>query len=193
MALTDEQRLRIEANRRAALEKLKRKREQRTSRDDDDVFEAGGFVEDNKPVEPVNEPAHGGNARNGRNGETNRNKRRKPQQDTRNDVSQQPRSAPDDDDDESIEEWELSASEYITRSEAQKCYCVPDGTLQVCDFIERDNPKRRGWATMKLYSRVEVRRRARKRLGGKQGLITEREKRKAKRNDKDAELTDIFR
>ena len=134
MALTDEQRLRIEANRQAALEKLKRKREQRisrTCRDNNDVFEAGGFVE-GKAVKPG-----------GTNDETNHNKRRKSHQDLRN------RTAPDDDD-ESVEEWELSASEYITRSEAQKCYCVPDGTLQVCSFIERDNPKRRGWAMMKL-------------------------------------------
>mmetsp|Transcript_4006 Transcript_4006/g.8935 ORF Transcript_4006/g.8935 Transcript_4006/m.8935 type:complete len:190 (-) Transcript_4006:633-1202(-) len=189
MALTDEQRLRIETNRRAALEKLKRKREQRSSRtclDDNNVFEAGGFVED-KPATSANKTAHGG-----RNGETNHNKRRKSHHGTGKDNPQQLRTAPDDDD-ESVEEWELSASEYITRSEAQKSYCVPDGTLQVCSFIERDNPKHRGWAMMKLYNRAEVRRRGRKRFGGKQGLIIEREKRKAKRNDKDAELTDIFR
>jgi hypothetical protein len=38
---------------------------------------------------------------------------------------------------------------------------------------------------MKLYSRAEVRRRARKRYGGKTGLILEREKRKKKKYEKE--------
>lgn len=97
-------------------------------------------------------------------------------------------------DEESLEDFELSASEYITKSDAQRIYCLPLGTLAVCSHTERENPHKKGWSNMKLYLRSEVRRRARKRFGGKEGLIREREKRKEKRLEKDLEESqDVFR
>mmetsp|Transcript_12660 Transcript_12660/g.27730 ORF Transcript_12660/g.27730 Transcript_12660/m.27730 type:complete len:193 (-) Transcript_12660:648-1226(-) len=97
-------------------------------------------------------------------------------------------------DEESLEDFEHEATAYISQTEAQREYCVPLGTLQVCSFIEKDNPHKRGWSKMKLYSRSEIRRRARKRFGGKEGLIREREKRKEKRLAKDLDgVKDAFR
>merc|ERR1712086_558221 len=96
----------------------------------------------------------------------------------------------DGDDESSLEDFEHNASTHISQAEAKRSYCVPPGTLAVCAYIERENPHQRGWAKMKLYSRSDVRRRARKRFGGKGGLVEEREK---KRFEKDMEeMKDVF-
>ncbi|KAL3790368.1 hypothetical protein HJC23_002754 [Cyclotella cryptica] len=98
-----------------------------------------------------------------------------------------------DGDDESLEDFEHNASEYITQTEAQRMYCVPLGTLAVCSYIKRDNPHKKGWSDMKLYLRSEVRRRARTRFGGKDGLIQERARRKENSLNKDLEdMKDVF-
>jgi hypothetical protein len=99
-----------------------------------------------------------------------------------------------DDDESSLEDFEQNASPYISQSEAQRLYCIPLGTLAVCSYIEKDNPRKSGWSKMKLYLRSDVRRRARKRFGGMEGLIKEREQRKKKRFEKDLEeMKDVFR
>ena len=60
--------------------------------------------------------------------------------------------------------------------------------------VEKENPRHRGFSTMKLYYRAELRRRARKRYGGKEGLIEERRKREEKRFENDiAKTKDIFK
>mmetsp|Transcript_9188 Transcript_9188/g.21148 ORF Transcript_9188/g.21148 Transcript_9188/m.21148 type:complete len:166 (-) Transcript_9188:540-1037(-) len=93
-----------------------------------------------------------------------------------------------------LEEFEIHASPYVTKKEAMQTYCLPEGTLAVCEFVERENPHRKGWTPMKLFRRSEVRRRARKRFGGLEGLIAERKKREEKRFQKDWESTkDIFK
>ena len=98
-----------------------------------------------------------------------------------------------DGDDESLEDFERDASEYITQTEAQRIYCIPLGTLAVCSHARRDNPHKKGWSDMKLYLRSEVRRRAWKRFGGKKGLIQERARRKEKRLNRDLEdMRDVF-
>jgi DNA-repair protein complementing XP-A cells len=97
-------------------------------------------------------------------------------------------------DDDELEAFEEGASEYVTKQEAMKMYCLPAGTLAVCEVIEKPNPRNGAWNSMKLYRRSEVRRRARQRFGGLEGLIAEREKRAEKRFEKDLERTkDIFR
>ena len=99
-----------------------------------------------------------------------------------------------DDNESSLEDFEQNASPYISQSEAQRLYCIPLGTLAVCSYIEKDNPRKSGWSKMKLYLRSDVRRRARKRFGGMEGLIKEREQRKKKRFGKDLEeMKDVFR
>merc|ERR1712176_753125 len=93
-----------------------------------------------------------------------------------------------------LEEFEINASSFVSKKEAKEMYCLPEGTLAVCSFGEKDNPRNRGWTKMKLYDRSEIRTRARKRYGGMEGLIAERESRIMKRFKKDLEETkDVFK
>lgn len=80
-----------------------------------------------------------------------------------------------------LEEFEVGAPDYITKKEAMHMYLLPEGTLAVCQFIEKENPRNRGWTGMKLYCRAEIRRRAHERWGGIHGLALERKKREEKR------------
>ena len=93
--------------------------------------------------------------------------------------------------DDSLEAFEEGASEYITKQEAMKMYCLPQGTLDVCSFIEKPNPKKMSWSSMKLYSRAEIRQRAHIRYGGVNGLSAEREKRSRSRFEKDLEKSKL--
>lgn len=83
--------------------------------------------------------------------------------------------------DEILESFEVGAPAMITKREAMIVYCLPEGTLAVCQCVEKENPHRKGWSAMKLYYRSEIRRRARDRFGGLQGLIAERKSREVKR------------
>lgn len=92
------------------------------------------------------------------------------------------------------EDWEENASPFVFKKEAQQMYCLPEGTLAVCSFTEKENPRNKGFAPMKLYDRKDIRRRAHKRFGGVEGLKKERRSREEKRFQKDLERTqDIFR
>ena len=122
--------------------------------------------------------------------ETNKSNR---QQQTRVGSSVKDENVDNEDDNISLEEFELNASPYISQTEAQRLYCVPLGTLAVCTYIEKPNPRSKSFTPMKLYNRSEVRQRAHVRYGGKAGLIAERERRKKNRSDKDLdEMTNIF-
>jgi hypothetical protein len=90
-------------------------------------------------------------------------------------------------DDVELEEFEEHASEFTTKTEAMKMYCLPEGTLAVCQFMEKANPHHKGWTPMKMYWRSEIRMRARKRFGGLEGLVAERKKREERRFAKDLE------
>lgn len=96
-------------------------------------------------------------------------------------------------DDVELEEFEVGASEWITKAEAMKMYCVPQGTLAVCQVEERPNPHHASWKPMKLYLRSEVREKGRKRFGGLDGLVEERNQRRKKQLEKDmAKARSIF-
>jgi DNA-repair protein complementing XP-A cells len=88
------------------------------------------------------------------------------------------------------EDWEVGLSEWVSKKEAVAKYCLPEGTLAVCEVLTKENPHRKGWAPMKLYKRSELRERAYKRFGGKEGLIEERTKREQKRLSKDLKVAD---
>lgn len=95
---------------------------------------------------------------------------------------------------EDCEEWELGLPEWVTKKEAVSKYCLPEGTLAVCEVKTKDNPHRKGWAPMKLFRRSQIRQKAYKRFEGKEGLIAERTKRANKRLEKDMAAADkIFR
>lgn len=93
-----------------------------------------------------------------------------------------------------LEDFEVDAPPTVTKREAMEKYCLPEGTLAVCSFSTRENPRRKGWHPMKLYNRAEIRERARKRHGGLEGLIRERQRREEKRLKRDLDATkDVFR
>lgn len=206
MALTEEQRRRMEENRKRALEikrkkQLEREEKEKRSVEGNNVFEAGGFVSSStETVESQSKKRrlngalpNDGNA-GGKGGNVEESTTSKKSNSSNGDSLTTKDTRHDNDDESSLEEFELSASQYVSQTEAQRTYCIPKGTLEVCSFIEKDNPHKRGWSKMKLYDRSEVRRRARKRFGGKEGLIQEREKRKKKRFEKDMEdMKDVFR
>lgn len=100
----------------------------------------------------------------------------------------------DDDDDIILEEFEINASDYVTKNDAKNIYCLPDGTLAICDYIEKDNPHNNKFKPMKLYVRKEIRKRARKRYGGLIGLQEERRKRQLRKYENDIQKTkNIFK
>lgn len=99
----------------------------------------------------------------------------------------------EEEDDIELEEFEKGASQFVTRTQAMKVYCLPDGTLSVCSYVEKSNPQQSTWSAMKLYYRSEIRRRGRERFGGLQGLIEERARREQKRFERDYKCAeDIF-
>ena len=84
-------------------------------------------------------------------------------------------------------EQEPGVSKFVTKAEAMRTYCLPEGTLQVCAFIERENPRNKKFKPMKLYDRDDIRKRAHGRFGGMAGLVEERKRREEKRFEKDFE------
>lgn len=202
MVLTEEQRKRMEESRKRALEiKRKKQIEKETNEKSmamasgkhapSNVFEAGGFVGKSEEVmeseskkRRINEEVSGDAKRGAKMGSKGKGNINSNVGDANN----------EEDDESSLEDFEINASPYISKTEAQRLYCIPLGTLEVCSYIEKDNPHKRGWSKMKLYHRAELRRRGRNRFGGKEGLVVEREKRKKKRFAKDLKETeDVFR
>jgi hypothetical protein len=99
-----------------------------------------------------------------------------------------------DEGDTPLEQFEEGASEYVNKTEAMKVYCLPEGTLAVCSYVEKQNPKHKQWVPMKLYLRSEIRRRAHERWGGIEGLMAERQRRETKQFQRDMEKTkDVFK
>jgi len=198
MVLTEEQRKRMEENRKRAIE-IKRKKQLEREKIDKrmasasapSVFDAGGFVGHSSGKESPNKKRRkddvkvdsGGGGAKSHWGEGN----------TKHTSDENSNEYASVDDESSLEDFELNASSRISQTEAQRTYCIPKGTLEVCAYIEKDNPGKRGFSKMKLYVRSEMRRRGRKRFGGKEGLIAEREARKRKRFEKDLKATkDVF-
>jgi DNA-repair protein complementing XP-A cells len=93
----------------------------------------------------------------------------------------------EDEKDVELEDFEVGASPFVSKKEAMQTYCLPEGTLAVCSFVEKENPRNKKWAPLKLYNRAEIRRRARERFGGLEGLVKERQRRVEKRFRKDME------
>ena len=93
-----------------------------------------------------------------------------------------------------LEEFEISSSKFVSQREAKQVYCLPEGTLAVCSYVEKANPRGKGFKPMKLYDRADIRRRARERFGGLDGLVAERGRRAEERFRKDLERNkNIFR
>ena len=203
MTLTEEQLKRLEESRKRALE-IKRKREDEkvqkervtAAGHESSVFDAGGFIgmSSEKMESPSKRIRLDDGSKETMVGSKKGGVREGSAKPFPTKTDHDSIEGVNDDDESSLEDFEQNASPYISQSEAQRLYCIPLGTLAVCSYIEKDNPRKIGWSKMKLYLRSDVRRRARKRFGGMEGLIKEREQRKKKRFEKDLEeMKDVFR
>jgi DNA-repair protein complementing XP-A cells len=106
---------------------------------------------------------------------------------TQSSEKQEEKSNGDEDD---LEDFEIGASAYITKEQASKLYCLPVESIELCsDVMMKENPKCSKFAAMKLYSRKEIRKRARERFGGLEALRSERIRRQQKRLKKDMDAT----
>jgi hypothetical protein len=176
--LTDEQRERIRVNRERALAKKKQREVEK---------EAEQVKQLQKGHERANNMAFG----DGDCADTDdkskllssSSKRQKVETNNNNDKEDNK----DKEEDVELEEWEVDIDDNIqttiTKKEAKEIYCLPDGTLAVCETVLKDNPHHKSWSQMKLYNRKEIRRRSHQRWGGMQGLVEERERRAEKRLD----------
>lgn len=168
MELTEEQKERIRKNRERALEIRRRKKEEEAAKQ---ALKQG--QQENESRSAVRSTQHAKTNKN-----TNKNIKKKEKNN----------------EEVELEEFEVDASPFVTKQEAMKKYCLPAGTLEVCSFEERVNPRNAKFSMMKLYDRSEIRRRARERFGGLEGLVEERRKREMKRFERDFEdANDIFK
>jgi DNA-repair protein complementing XP-A cells len=168
--LTQEQKERMEQNRLRALE-IQRQRRLRQEQEQQQQ-QAGKST---PPLEDENEDDESGNKRRKMGHNSNIN----------NEHYKKETIEKDKDEDVELEDFEQGAPDLVTKREAMQMYCLPQGTLAVCQFVTKENPHRKGWTPMKLYHRQEIRKRARKRFGGLPGLVEERRKRQERqfRND----------
>jgi len=181
MALTEEQKERIKQNRERAL-RIKKERMERLAKEKEDAdkkrkLNQGGGGREGETLQAATV----------RNEDVVRTSNKKQK------LQAAKKQQEEEKDDLELEEFEVGASEWITKSEAMKMYCVPQGTLAVCQVEERPNPHHASWKPMKLYLRSRVRQKGRKRFGGLEGLVEERNKRRQKQLEKDmAKARSIF-
>ncbi|CAM9324968.1 unnamed protein product [Pylaiella littoralis] len=72
----------------------------------------------------------------------------------------------------------------VTKKEAKETYLLPEGTIAVLKFIERDNPRHSSWTKMKLYLRRDVAGYSYKRWGNEEGLAAEKHRRDSLKYDR---------
>ena len=184
--MTEEQRERIRINRERALELKRRKAEERAEALS---VGGGGAVDDGGVVSPVGDHLKDGN---GSASSAAVAKALSTPAKTRGKCDG--KGGGDGGTLDDLEDWEVGASAHVTKEEAMRKYCLPQGTLAVCSYVEKPNPRNKGWTPMRLYERADIRRRARERFGGLEGLVEERRKRDRKRFANDMKETkDVFK
>eukprot|EP00639_Heterosigma_akashiwo_P029346 CAMPEP_0194687230 /NCGR_PEP_ID=MMETSP0295-20121207/16079_1 /TAXON_ID=39354 /ORGANISM="Heterosigma akashiwo, Strain CCMP2393" /LENGTH=166 /DNA_ID=CAMNT_0039575415 /DNA_START=1 /DNA_END=501 /DNA_ORIENTATION=- len=77
----------------------------------------------------------------------------------------------------------ISNDDYklITKAEVVQMFCLPEGTIKVLDFIEKENPRHGTWTPMKLFLQKQVKKYSHDRWGGLEGLLQERRRRDEKK------------
>jgi len=183
---TEEQRERARRNREKALALQAQKRKERE--------DAAAASAESKRAKTTNGKASTTTSNNihtndNDNNNNNRNKNRSETKQKEEKQQQQQQPATAEDDDLPLEDFEIGASEFVTQTEAQKVYLLPMGTLRVCRYVEKENPRNRQFQPMKLYHRAEIRRRARDRWGGIPGLQRERTRRQDEQFERDLRKT----
>mmetsp|Transcript_17740 Transcript_17740/g.36539 ORF Transcript_17740/g.36539 Transcript_17740/m.36539 type:complete len:176 (+) Transcript_17740:353-880(+) len=175
MVLTEEQRERIRKNRERALQIQNERREEKEKKEREIKEDSEKSIENQKP-----------------------SKKRKTTDSSTKTTSQVSNCTVAEDhqyrSDAPLEDFEEGASEWISKTEAMTMYCLPEGTMAVCSYEEKQNPRNPLFKPMKLYKRSEIRYRAHKRHGGLDGLVKERNKRRQRKLEKDLEeARDIFK
>ncbi|CBJ26398.1 conserved unknown protein [Ectocarpus siliculosus] len=74
--------------------------------------------------------------------------------------------------------------QYVSTKDVKDTYLLPQGTIAVLKFVERDNPHHSSWTKMKLYLRREVVAYSYKRWGSEDGLAAERRRRESLKYDR---------
>lgn len=188
MALTEEQKERIRVNREKALEIQRRKKEERLAADRKRELEGRLPVVAAAVVDASDSPAKRRKTNDGSCGSAGI------EVETKGKDSEDSRKREDAAYESDLEEFEMGAPSLVSKGDAMRLYCLPEGTLAVCSYVEKENPRRKTWTPMKLYERSELRRRARERYGGREGLIAERRKREERKLAKDLRNTaDLFK
>jgi len=178
MALTEEQKERMRKNKERALEIRKKKEEEARAKQQHSLAGPQHITHTHYNNANSRSTQHG--AKGGKSAPSNKIEKEKHEQEMK--------------DEGELEQFEIDASPFVTKHDAMKIYCLPAGTLEVCEFVEKDNPRNNKFSKMKLYHRNEIRRRARERFDGLDGLLEERLKRERKRFERDFEdVNDIFR
>lgn len=189
--LTEEQKERIARNRQRALE-IRRKREEEAK---GASVDASTTKRNNQTTATINNN-NDTTQSNGEQSEQNETIKNDAMAKIRGNNNPPKQQDEEKEEEEELEDFEINAAPHVTKTEAMKVYCLPEGTLSVCNYIEKDNPKHGKWSKMKLYNRKDIRKRARQRFGGLDGLVKEREKRERKRFERDwddVEAMNVFK
>lgn len=182
MAMTEEQKERARKNRERALEI--RRRRMREEAEEKLIREEQLKQERNKFEFTSDVQTHSSA------GDTTRNTKTQENMASNTELTKEEK---EDESNVQLEDFEIDASPYVTKQDARNVYCLPEGTIAVCSYIEKDNPRQSKWNKMKLYRRSEIRKWARERWGGLDGLVAERRKREMKRFERDLDdVKDIF-
>mmetsp|Transcript_7216 Transcript_7216/g.17595 ORF Transcript_7216/g.17595 Transcript_7216/m.17595 type:complete len:174 (-) Transcript_7216:189-710(-) len=166
MALTKEQKERIRINREKALEIQRKRREEKTEET------KGNECSDQDILKPSKKQKTGGSS---------------PNMKSKSILDRNTGTDYNHDNNLPLEDFEKGAPDLISKKEAMTMYCLPEGSMAVCSYEEKKNPRNPLFNPMKLYRRSEIRYRAHKRYGGLEGLVKEREKRRKRKLEKDME------
>jgi len=184
---TEEQRERARRNREKALALQAQKRKEREDAAAASAESKRAKTTNGKASTTTSNNIHNNDNDDNNNNNRNKNRSETKQKEEKQQQQQQPATA--EDDDLPLEDFEIGASEFVTQTEAQKVYLLPMGTLRVCRYVEKENPRNRQFQPMKLYHRAEIRRRARDRWGGIPGLQRERTRRQDEQFERDLRKT----
>jgi len=188
MELTEEQKERIRKNRERAMEIRRRKAEEAKKKQQEEEKKETTDLK----IQPQQQSNYFTKTSTTSTASTSTT-RRIIKNDTNNNKNGNTKKEPTDDEDIELDDFEIDASPYVTKQEAMKMYCLPEGTLAVCAYIEKDNPRKSQWKKMKLYHRNEIRKWSRERWGSLEGLVEERRRRELKRFERDFdEVQDVF-
>jgi hypothetical protein len=79
--------------------------------------------------------------------------------------------------------------DYMSKSEVSIQYLLPQDSILLMKFINKPNPRNKGWASMKLYLRKHAKVKSYKRWNNEEGLQNEIERRGKEKYERDYQNT----